>query len=79
MSKIFSGIEVSNKICEKVKLDVENLYKNNIRPCLAILRVGAKEDDIAYERGAKKKMETLGIECKNVVLDETISQKELED
>ena len=79
MSKIFSGIEVSNKICEKIKLDVENLHKNNISPCLAILRVGAKEDDIAYERGAKKKMETLGIECKNVVLAETISQKELED
>ena len=37
-------------------------------PTLAILRVGEREDDLSYERGAMKRCEQVGIAVKNVVL-----------
>ena len=46
---------------------------------LCILRVGNRPDDLAYERGAKKRMELTGIGCRVVELPEEISQKEFED
>lgn len=59
--------------------NVDKLKEQGIVPCLTIVRVGAREDDLAYERGAKKRMELTGIECRIVELPEKISQQELED
>lgn len=55
------------------------MEKKDLVPNLTIIRVGAREDDLAYERGAKKRMELTGIDCKVVELAEDISQEELEE
>ncbi len=53
------------------------LRERQIVPCLAILRVGERADDLAYERGALKRSETVGIAVKHFVLPAEAGQEEL--
>lgn len=61
MGELIKGKPVADKITEDVKLEVEELNKKGIFPKLQIIRVGEREDDISYERGALKRMSTCGI------------------
>ncbi len=76
-AKILKGKPVADAITEKIKAKVENLRQQGVYPQLAIVRVGADESDIAYEKSAAKRAEKTGINIKNVVLPETISQEAL--
>ena len=53
---------------EKMAEEVAKLREAGIVPTLAILRVGERDDDLSYERGAMKRCGTVGVEVKNVVL-----------
>ncbi len=75
--EILKGKPVADSICEKIKADIEALDENGITPGLAIVRVGTKPDDIYYESGAIKRMQSVGIEPVSVVVDENISEDEL--
>ena len=55
MAKLLLGKEVNASINEEIKAKVETLKAQNITPTLGIIRIGEREDDIAYERGAKKR------------------------
>lgn len=79
MAKQFLSKEVVAARDEKMLAAVQSLKEKGIEPCLAIVRVGERPDDISYERSAMKRMEKHGILVKNVVLDEAISQDELEE
>lgn len=79
MSELMKGAEVAKAMKAEIIEKVEKLKGNGVSPCLTILRVGARPDDLAYERGAKKRMELTGIECRVVELAEDISQQELEE
>ena len=72
------GKEVADKIVEEIKVKVEELKGKEIDPKLAILRVGAREDDLAYERGVLKRFESAGVEVEVTALDADISQEELD-
>lgn len=62
--------EIKNKAGEKLsRLEGENIK-------LAIVRVGEREDDLAYERGAKKTMSKLGIETQTYAFSQDISMEE---
>jgi len=63
MAVLMKGAEVAAAMKEKMLKDVDELNKNGITPCLAIVRLGSKPDDLAYERAAVKKCEGLGIKC----------------
>lgn len=76
-AKILKGKPVADAITQKTKDKVQVLMQQGICPQLAIVRVGADESDMAYERGAAKRAEKSGIKIKNVVLPETISQEAL--
>jgi methylenetetrahydrofolate dehydrogenase (NADP+)/methenyltetrahydrofolate cyclohydrolase len=52
------------------------LKEKGVNPTLAILRVGEKSDDIAYERGAMRKCQSVGIEVRNVVLPVDVDRHE---
>ena len=78
MSTVMLGTEVAKTMKEELIRDVELLKGKGIHPCLAIIRVGARGDDLAYERSAKKRMEMVGIDCKVVELPKTISQENFE-
>ena len=79
MSIQMRGAEVAKAMKEKLIREREELNAAGVNPCLTIIRVGAKENDLAYERGAKKRMEMIGIECRIAELPEDISQQELEN
>ena len=53
MAMLLKGAEVAKALTEGLHAKTEELKKNGVEPCLAILRVGAREDDLAYERGAQ--------------------------
>ena len=52
------GKEVGEAILASLAPKIEELGKKGIVPTLGVLRVGAREDDLAYERGLKKKFES---------------------
>lgn len=79
MSIIMKGADVAASMKEILLQEVEALREKNIFPCLTILRVGARPDDLAYERGAKKRMEMLNIKCNVEALPEDISQEAFEE
>ena len=72
------GKEVADKIVEDLKIKVEELKDKGISPKLAILRVGARDDDLAYERGVLKRFESAGVEVEVTAVDAGISQEELD-
>jgi len=77
MSEILKGAPVANAITEDLVTRVEKLKANGINPTLAILRVGERGDDIAYERGAIKRCEKIGIQVNHFLLSEDCSRDQL--
>lgn len=78
MSVLMKGADVANAMKEKLIEETKTLKEQGVAPCLAIVRVGSRPDDLSYERGAKKRMESIGIECRIVELAEDIKQEEFE-
>ncbi|WP_066497586.1 bifunctional 5,10-methylenetetrahydrofolate dehydrogenase/5,10-methenyltetrahydrofolate cyclohydrolase [Abyssisolibacter fermentans] len=82
MGEIIKGKPVADKISENLINEVQSLKANNILPKLAIVRVGARSDDLAYERGALKRCEKVGVMAEVHELAPDITQadfiKELE-
>ena len=77
MAMLLKGAEVAKALTEELHAKTEELKKNGVEPCLAILRVGAREDDLAYERGALKRCEKVGVAVRQVVLPEDVTQEVL--
>lgn len=74
--QIIKGKPVADKISEDLIKEVNNLAKDGITPKLAIVRVGNRPDDLAYERGALKRSQTIGIDTEVIQLEENITQEE---
>ena len=68
MAEILKGAPVAAALNEKMAADVTALKAKGVTPTLAILRVGERDDDVAYERGAMKRCEQVGVAVKNAVL-----------
>lgn len=79
MAELLKGAPVAEAINQSVKSDVETLAEKGVVPTLAIVRVGKKPDDIAYERGATKRCEKVGVEVQSFVLPANATQQNLED
>jgi len=77
MAKLLKGAEVTAVLSTKLKEDVKALKAKSILPTLAIVRVGDREDDISYERGAAKRCDTIGVAVKNITLPADATQDEL--
>ena len=78
MAEILKGAPVAAAMTEQMKKDVEELRAKGIDPTLAILRVGERPDDLAYEKGAMKRAEKAGVTVRNVVLPDSITQEEFD-
>ena len=77
MAKLLLGKEVNASINEEIKAKVETLKAQNITPSLGIIRIGEREDDIAYERGATKRCETLGVAYEKFLLPADVEEEEV--
>ena len=76
MGEIIKGKPVGDALSEVLKGECEDLVKNGIQPKLAILRVGAKPNDLSYEKGALKKCETIGITAEVTELPDGTTQEQ---
>ena len=74
MGQIIQGKPVADAITAELVKDVEVLKSKGIEPKLKIVRVGAREDDLAYERGALSRMEKCGIKAEVLELPVDICQ-----
>lgn len=77
MAEILKGAPVTAALCAAAAADVADLKAQGVVPTLAILRVGAREDDLSYERGAEKRCGEAGVAVRKVVLPETVDQARL--
>ena len=77
MAMLLKGADAARALTEQLHEQAEELKKNGTEPCLAILRVGAREDDLSYERGALKRCEKVGVAVRQIVLPEDVTQEEL--
>ena len=68
MAEIWKGKAVADALNEKMAADVAALKDKGVVPTLAIFRVGEREDDLSYERGAMKRCDAVGVAVKSVVL-----------
>jgi methylenetetrahydrofolate dehydrogenase (NADP+)/methenyltetrahydrofolate cyclohydrolase len=75
MAKILRGKEVADALTAQMQKDTQALKEAGITPTLCIFRVGERPDDLAYERGATKRAETVGIAVKKVVLPGDVTQE----
>lgn len=78
MAMILSGKEVTAKLNEELKSRVEALQLQYIFPVLATVRVGARDDDVSYEKGILARCEKLGVKVRRYILPDTVTQAELE-
>lgn len=74
MGQVIKGKPVADAITESLVKDVEALKAKGIAPKLKIVRVGAREDDLAYERGALTRMDKCGIIAEVLELPVDIAQ-----
>lgn len=74
---LLKGAEGAKALTETLQQEAEQLKAKGVEPCLAILRVGARDDDLSYERGAMKRCEKIGIAVRQVVLPEDVTQEAL--
>lgn len=77
MAEILKGAPVAEALTEALGVRTEQLKRKGIVPCLAILRVGERADDLSYERSAMKRCEKIGIRTVSVVLPSACTQAEL--
>jgi 5,10-methylene-tetrahydrofolate dehydrogenase/methenyl tetrahydrofolate cyclohydrolase len=64
MTTIMKGAEVAARMKETLERELAALRVRNVSPKLAIVRVGSRPDDLAYERGALKRFDGLGARLK---------------
>ena len=76
--KRLGGKEVADEIMADLKIRVDALKAKGTEPKLAILRVGQREDDLAYERGVLKRFGTIEVAVEVTELDAGVSQEELD-
>ncbi len=77
MATLLKGKPVADVLTEEVASRVDALREAGIVPTLAVIRVGAREDDLSYERSALKRCASVGIETRTFTLDQNCSQEEL--
>lgn len=76
--KELRGMPAAKTILAELQEQVDKLGEKGIVPKLAVVRVGAREDDLSYERGIYKRFESVGAYVETTELPVTVTQEELE-
>ncbi|MCE5236558.1 MAG: bifunctional 5,10-methylenetetrahydrofolate dehydrogenase/5,10-methenyltetrahydrofolate cyclohydrolase [Clostridiaceae bacterium] len=77
MAHLLKGAPVVEAMNEAIGREAAMLKECGVIPALAIVRVGEREDDISYERGATKRCEKAGVEVRSIALAADTSQDDL--
>lgn len=77
-AKLMLGKDTAVAIKADLDCEIDELKARGIMPHLEIIRVGSKPEDMAYERGAGKRFEKLGIELHVTELPDDVAEEEFE-
>ena len=72
------GKPVADRIMEDLNARIAVLKDRGCVPKLAVLRVGERPEDLAYERGLRKRFESAGAVAETAVFPEDVPQEKLE-
>lgn len=78
MALILKGAPVVEALSDRMRNDVIVLKKLGVPPTIAILRVGARHDDVQYERSAVKRCEAVGVRIVTLTLPPDATQDEFD-
>ena len=76
--KELRGMPCAKAMLADLQGRVDDLKEKGIIPKLAVVRVGAREDDLSYERGIYKRFEGMGAKVETMELPLDAAQEELE-
>ena len=77
MSVILKGAPVVAAMNEANAARCAALREKGVVPTLAVVRVGAREDDLSYEKGVMARCAKVGVEVKQFLLSADAAQEEL--
>ena len=77
MASILKGAPVVAAMNERNAALCEQLKAKSIVPTLSVVRVGAREDDLSYERGVMTRCGKVGVEVKQYLLPADAAQDDL--
>lgn len=78
MATLLTGKPVVERLAADLAPRIDALARVGVEPTLAIVRMGARPDDLSYERTARKRADALGIAVRPIALDEFAPQEALE-
>ena len=76
--KELRGMPAAKAILADLQEKVDILGETGIVPKLTVVRVGAREDDLSYERGIYKRFEGVGAKVETIELPLNVSQGKVE-
>ena len=76
--KELRGMPAAKAILADLQVRVDGLKEKGIEPKLTVVRVGAREDDLSYERGIYKRFDGVGVRVETIELPLSVTQEELE-
>lgn len=79
MATIIDGKKLAKKIRENLKIECDELKEQGINPKLAVIMVGNNPASKVYVKNKSKACDQIGIEYEEHLLEETITQQELND
>jgi len=77
MAMLLKGAPVAQQLTEQIVTRAAALRAEGIIPTLAIVRMGERDDDLAYQRGAQKRCEKTQVDVKVYALAEDTEQSEV--
>ena len=77
MAEVLKGASCAKALTEELAQRTNALKEKGVTPTLALLRVGERGDDIAYENAAVKRCEKVGIEVKKFLLPADAKKEEI--
>lgn len=77
MATILNGKQVAAEIRAELKVRAEALRKDGVVPCLAVLLAGDDPASKIYVRNKKRACEEIGIESRELLFPESVTEEEL--
>lgn len=75
MAELLKGAPAAKAMTERLRAEADALTARGVTPMLATVRVGEREEDLAYERAALKRCEQCGVAVHRTVLPADVSQE----
>ncbi len=77
MPLILDGKIITQEIAHHLHIQAQELKDKGVEPMLATVRLGEREDDMAYERAASRRCLSVGVKVRNIVLPLATKQEDL--